>query len=355
MKKILLISLFLGVTNLFAQQQQDSILVKEIPTIKNNVFQQRQDIDALTKKLNDLDNTIGRQSPNISALQDKNNTLNESIDSLTQVIQTNNQIIGTNSKNLRTNISAIDVLQNKNKSLSASLDSLIQRIQINSQNIVTNSKELGTKIQEAGQKADTQIAQLDNSVEENRLYWIIATLATLLLGGLIYWLLGKRIASSKTDVETQIRNTKASLEEESVKLDNKLVEVLETQLKLQQETAKSQPVASNEKADHSLALKVADEIVRMQKNISKMDEGTKGLKPLTKGIERIQNNFAANGYEMINLLNTEYDERKRSDVINFITDENLAEGKRIISAVIKPQVNYNGELIQRAQVDVSQN
>ena len=51
MKKILLIAL-LGASNLFAQQQQDSILVKEIPTIKNNVFQQRQEINALTKKLN---------------------------------------------------------------------------------------------------------------------------------------------------------------------------------------------------------------------------------------------------------------------------------------------------------------
>ena len=70
---------------------------------------------------------------------------------------------------------------------------------------------------------------------------------------------------------------------------------------------------------------------------------------------RIQNNFAANGYEMINHLNKAYDERFNIDVINFITDENLEEGARIISAVIKPQVNYNDVLIQRAQVDVSQN
>lgn len=313
MKKILLISLFFGATNLFAQQQKDSILIQEIPIIKNNVFQQRQEIDALTKKLNSQNYTIGKQYQTISVLQDENKSLNISIDSLSQLILTN------------------------------------------SQNIATNSKELGTKIKETGQRADTQIAQLDNSVEKNRLYWIIATLATLLLGGLIYWLLGKRIASSKTDVETQIKNTKTVLEEESVKLDNKLIEVLETQLKLKQEESKAQPTITNEKTDHSLALKVADEIVRMQKNISKMDEGTKGLKPLIKGIERIQNNFAANGYEMINLLNTEYDERNNIDVINFITDENLAEGKRIISAVIKPQVNYNGILIQRAQVDVLQN
>ncbi len=313
MNKTIIIALLFGATNLFAQQQQDSILVSEIPIIKNNVFQQRKEIDALTKKLKYQQYIIRTQNKLIKGLQEEDKSLNWSIDSLSKLIQ------------------------------------------INSQNIVTNSKELGTKIQETGQKADAQIAQLDSRVEKNRLYWIITALATLLLGGLIYWLLGKRIKSSKTDVETQIRNTKTSLEEESIKLDNKLVEVLEKQLKLQQETTKAQSVASNEKEDHSLALKVADEIVRMQKNISKMGKDTKGLKPLLKGIERIQNNFAANGYEMINYLNKPYDERFNIDVINFITDENLEEGTRIITAVIKPQVNYKGVLIQRAQVDVSQN
>lgn len=313
MKKTILMIALSAITNLIAQQQQDSTLVKEIPTIKNNVFQQRQEINTLTKKLNNQIYKIREQSKTISTLQ------------------------------------------NENKSLTASINSLSQLIQTNSQNIATNSNELGTKIQETSQRADTQIAQLDNSVEKNRLYWIIATLVTLLLGGLIYWLLGKRINSSKIDVETQIRNTKASLEEESVKLDNKLLEVLETQLKLKQEESKSQPNISNEKADHSLALKVADEIVRMQKNISRMDTNIKGLKPLEKGIERIQANFAANGYEMVNLLNNEYDERMNIDVINFVEDDTLESGKKIISKIIKPQVNFNGILIQRAQVEVSQN
>ena len=192
-------------------------------------------------------------------------------------------------------------------------------------------------------------------MKKNQLYWIIATLITLILGGLVYWLLGKRIATSQTDVESQIRNTKKSLEEESLKLDSKLVEVLDIQLKLKQEEKQIVSANSNTEIDHSLALKVADEIVRMQKNISKMDEETKGLKPLVKGIERIQANFASNGYEMVNLLNKGYDERMNIDVINFITDENLTEGRKIITSVIKPQVNYNGILIQRAQVDVSQN
>lgn len=345
MKNILLISLFLGATNLFAQEQQDSILVKEIPTIKNNVFQQSQEIDTLFEKLNSQDYII-------QDLEQENNSLNASIDSLTQLIKTNSQNIGTNSKNLRIDKKAIERIQIKNRSLNTSIDSLTQLIQTNSQNIVTNSKELGTKIQETGKRSATQIAQLDSNVEKNRLYWIIATLATTLLGGLIYWLLGKRISSSKTDVETQIRNTKASLEEESVKLDNKLVEVLETQLKLQQETANSQPAPPNEKADHSLALKVADEVIRIQKNLSRMGENTKGLKQLNSSVKRIQDNFASNGYELVDMLGKEYNDGMKVSA-NFVPSEDLETGKQIISRIIKPQVNFKGAMIQAAQIEVS--
>ena len=183
MKKIILLLSIFTASNLLAQQQQDSILVKEIPSIKRDLLKQQQEVDALTKKLNIQNYTIGKQGQTISSLEIENKSLNASIDSLSRLIKTNKQ------------------------------------------NIITNSEELGTKIQDTEKKADSQIAELDSSVEKNRLYWIIATLATLLLGGLIYWLLGKRITSSKTDVEIQIRNTKASLEEESVKLDLSLIHI----------------------------------------------------------------------------------------------------------------------------------
>lgn len=250
---------------------------------------------------------------------------------------------------------ALGNLSSKAENQDKLIDSLKSATQTNSSNIKSIANDLGTKIQQTETTAKDGISQLGKDVNQNKFYWIIATLATLLLGGLIYWLLGKRISTSKIDVETQIKNTKKSLEEESIKLDNKLVEVLETQLKLKQEEKTTSPTVSTTEVDHSLALKVADEIVRMQKNISKMDEETKGLKPLVKGIERIQANFASNGYEMVNLLNKDYDERMNIDVINFITDDNLTEGRKIITAIIKPQVNFNGVLIQRAQVDVSQN
>lgn len=313
MKRIILIVALLGSSNLFAQTQNDNSLVNDITAIQKTVETQKQEIEGLTSKVNNQQTTINQQRNAINKITTKATRLESTVDSLSNLIETN-----------RSNINKI-------------------------------ADELGTKIQKTGEQAETRISELGGDVEKNRLYWIIATLVTLLLGALMYLLLGKRIKSSQTDVETQIRNTKKSLEEESLKLDNKLIEVLETQLKVQQEESKNQPIATNEKADHSLALKVADEIVRMQKNISRMDADIKGLKPLEKGIERIQANFAANGYEMVNLLNNEYDERMNIDVINFVEDDTLESGKKIISKIIKPQINFNGILIQRAQVEVSQN
>jgi len=177
-------------------------------------------------------------------------------------------------------------------------------------------------------------------------------LATLLLGGIVYWLLGKRIANSKTDVETQIKNTKTALEEESIKLDSKLVEVLETELKLKQEKTQTVSSNSNNEVDHSLALKVADEIIRIQKNLQQMDSETRGLKQLSASVKRIQDNFASNGYELVEMLGKEYNEGMKA-APSFIPSDDLETGKQIISRIIKPQVNFKGQMIQSAQIEVS--
>lgn len=313
MKLIIIIVPLLGTSNLFDQTQPDSLLIKQIPAVQQTVEKQKQEIEGLTFKVNNQQTTINQQR----------NFLNE--------------------------------ITTKATRLESTVRSLGSSIEKNRSNINQIADDFRTKIQETEEQAETRISKLGDDVEKNRLYWIIATLVTILLGTFMYLFLGKRIKSSQIDVETQIRNTKKYLEEESLKLDNKLIEVLETQMKVQQEESRNQSIATNEKADHSLALKVADEIVRMQKNISRMDADIKGLKPLEKGIERIQANFAANGYEMVNLLNNDYDERMNIDVINFVEDDTLESGQKIISKIIKPQVNLNGILIQRAQVEVSQN
>ena len=101
------------------------------------------------------------------------------------------------------------------------------------------------------------------------------------------------------------------------------------------------------------ATKVADEIIRIQKNLTRMDEKTKGLKQLAASVKRIQDNFAANGYEIVEMLGKEYNEGMKVSA-NFIPDDNLEAGQQIITRIIKPQVNYKGVMIQSAQIEVSQ-
>ena len=229
------------------------------------------------------------------------------------------------------------------------IDSLQNLVQTNSQNIETMATDLGTKIQQTENSTKESITQIDQNVNQNRMFWLGGLLATIGLGGLIYWLLGRKIKTSQTDVESQIKKTQKHLEEEAIKLDNKLVEVLESQLKLKQEE-KAQ--TSTTDIDHSLALKVADEIIRIQKNVSQMDSNIKGLKQLTASVKRIQDNFASNGYELVEMLGKEYNEGMKA-VPNFIPNEDLEKGQQIITRIIKPQVNYKGEMIQSAQIEVS--
>ena len=166
---------------------------------------------------------------------------------------------------------------------------------------------------------------------------------------LIFILLRKQIFKQKRDLESDLQNTRKALEEESVKLDNKLIEVLETQLKIINNDNSNE----NKEVDHTLAIKVADEIIRIQKNLTRMDEKTKGLKQLTASIKRIQDNFASNGYELVELLGKPFNEGMKVSA-NFIPDEDLEKGEQIITRIIKPQVNYKDVMIQSAQIEVSQ-
>lgn len=232
------------------------------------------------------------------------------------------------------------------------IDSLAALTLTEKENNKKLTAELGSKIQNTDSTAKNGLSKLNRDVSTNRLYWIIASLLILLLGGLLYWILGKRISTSKNDVETQIKNTNKSLEEESVKLDNKLVEILESQLKIKQEQVKAAPLETGKEVDHSLALKVADEIVRIQKNLNQMDASTKGLKQLSASVNRIQDNFAANGYEVVEMLGKEYNEGMKV-IANFIPSQDLEPAKQIITRIIKPQVNFNNEMIQSAQIEIS--
>ena len=266
-----------------------------------------------------------------------------------QSLKEKTQSLQSENNKLKTEISSIN---SKVATVNQKLETLDQKVQSNASDIQNTNSELNGKIANSETTTNQKFTQVDNSLSKNSLWSIIGILGAIIVSGIVYWLVSKRQTTDKTDVEAQISKTKKTLEEEGVKLDTKLTEVLETQLKLVQEERAKIPANKSEEIDHSLALKVADEIVRINKNLSNMDANTKGLKQLSASVKRIEDNFAANGYDMPELLNKPFDPRMKM-IANMVEDENLEKGIEIITKIIKPQVNYKGVQIQSAQVEVS--
>lgn len=346
----------------FASKKQNEKVMQLYDSIKN----QQLGFDNLIIKYNNLSDSVRINSDENILLNQSMRKLESDISSqakhgetISREINDLNKKTLTQEKILEKIISDIEskhiILVNAIKEQSEEIKRIELISAVNKLSIEEKSKTLQRNIKATKQEADTNISRLDEDLKTNSLYWgsAVSVLFVILLA--VASLLYRRIGQNKNDIETQIKRTRQSLEEEGLKLDNKLIEIFESQLKIKDEIKEKSLSIQLEEIDHSLALKVADEIVRMQKNIARMDENTKGIKPLNKGIERIRANFAANGYEMITYLNEEYEERMNINVIMFVEDEKLEEDKKIITKVIRPQVNYNGVLIQRAQVEVSQN
>lgn len=246
------------------------------------------------------------------------------------------------------------ILKNQFDSLNALLLTNKRAIDKLNKDLVKQKNEVGEKIQKNQETTTQKINSLDASLSRNTLYWVIAILAVALICVIFFIYLKKKISKNQSSVTKSIENTRKELEQEAINLDEKLISILETQMKLLEEEKPIKTQKEDGKSqDHSLALKVADEIVRIEKNLSNMDEGTKGLKQLSKAVQRIKDNFVANGYEMIDLIGKEFDEGMKV-IANFVPDENLEPGERIITRIIKPQINYNGVMIQAGQVEVSQ-
>lgn len=241
-------------------------------------------------------------------------------------------------------------LKSENNIQSAVIDSLRNICNQLGKKQSADNKSICRKIDETNSNV-----QKNQNMLQSRTHWagMVVLLLLVAIFGVAYRLV-KRIKLGSTSID-EVRKAQDALQvaqgkmqEESVKLDDKLLELFDRQI------ANAPKNEGNGKTDHSLALKVADEIVRIELNMSRMDSSIKGYKQLAKAVERIKDNFKANGYEIVDMLGKPYNEGMKV-IANFVVDEDLEEGKQIITGITKPQINYNGQMIQAAQITVSQN
>lgn len=237
----------------------------------------------------------------------------------------------------------ITVLKEENIRQSARIDSLL------------NLCEQLQDIQSSDRKDINDKINITDDILQNRTISVILLICVIVVFyAFITFLFNKRIKSGIFSLDKvkktqdEMKKAQEKLEEDSLKLDNKLMELFDRQL------SSNSHSMNDRKPDHTFTLKVADEIIRIELNMSRMDSSIKGYKQLKKAVERIKDNLKANGYEIVDMLGKSYNDGMKV-IANFIPDETLPEGSQIITGIIKPQINYNGQMIQAAQITVSQN
>lgn len=303
-------------------------------------------IDSLERATVLLSSSLYQQNEDIATLKAQYGTLNSKIISLESKLQ------GVSQQNARQD-SQINSTNLKQGALQSNVDSLYRCY-----NALINKQQQDNELLTAQIGETQKDVAANNNIITNRTLWGIACIVLLLVIIIMLFVLFRHRIKKDADSIDEVRKTQKSLEaaqialqEESLKLDNKLVEVVEKQLN----AVKIQTISATNptEVDHSLALKIADEIVRIEANLTRMDSTIKGHKQLSKAVERIKNNFSANGYEIVDMLGRPYIQGMKA-AVTFVTDESLEPGIQVISKIIKPQVNYKQEMIQAAQIEVSQ-
>jgi hypothetical protein len=207
-----------------------------------------------------------------------------------------------------------------------------------------------TKVTSSNKQTQNQIQDINQTITNRTLYWIIGILAVTLLSVIVFFVLRNKLSSSTKNIDSQITKTNEKLQNESIKLDSKLVEILQSQLSILKEERKSKEIATPE-VDHKLPLKVGEEIHRMRKRIENMPPDVKGLSALTNSLQRLEEEFNDSGYSIEDLLNKKYIYGMQVEA-RFVDNPDIPKGEEIITDVIRPQILYKGVVLQFAKVEV---
>jgi hypothetical protein len=245
-------------------------------------------------------------------------------------------------------------LQRTNRSLKNQIENVnlqLGTIQSNIKIIADSMHITVANVSNTNNKTQTQIQDIHQTLSVRSLMWILGIVIVALLSIIIFLVLRRKLSLTTRNLDIQIEKTNLTIQNEANKLDSKLIELLQTQLTLLKEERTIRETTASD-SDHKLPLKVGNEIYRMRQRIISLKSEDKTLIPLIKSLERLEEEFNQEGYEIIDLLNKQFNDGL-SVKATFIPSDTLQPGERIITRVIKPQINYNNQAIQMSEIEVS--
>lgn len=273
-----------------------------------------------------------------------------SLDSLRQEItqlKLKNEDLSASNEALKKRVTTLEGLM---KNLQGESEAIATRVTGTEAGLVeaeSTLRDAKTGIENQIRQTNEAVSVQNDSVHKRTVGGIIIALAVLLVSALITFLLNRR-GKAKID----------ELQGKAEKLNEEIVNRMSSEVDEIQKVATSigslSATGETFQNEQDLIKALADRITFMEMTLYRMDPSVRGYKQLIKSISQMKNNLLANGYEIVDMLGKPYHEGMKATA-NFLEDENIEQGQQIITGIIKPQINYQGQMIQAAQITVSQN
>lgn len=106
--------------------------------------------------------------------------------------------------------------------------------------------------------------------------------------------------------------------------------------------------------NNSMILDIINDLVRMRQNLDFMDDSVKGVSQLKNRVKSIYATLNSNQYDIPDLVGHSYHEGDNM-IGTLELNPELPPATNRIKRVIKPQVSYEGKLIQAAEVIIEYN
>lgn len=325
MKKILLVILTLLSVRGFSQVDSAKVNLMIDRAISQQFLATDEKSQEIINDYNQIKSTLENYQLQLDSLRDQDQNLkqqNEYFFSKLNILseKLNDQLLLVNEKSI--------LLQNAIVSLTNDLE----KANINV-----------SEVTQSANKNESEISNINKSLTKKQLFGISIFVLAIILTLAVYIVLSQKWNS----------NTKAINAKQNEIFEKQIQDSLQLAEWLSVESKTNLDQSNSNETDHSFAKRVADEITRMQTNLSRMDDSIKGFKQLTASVRKLEQTLNSNHYELEDLLNKTYDDGMNLQA-TFVEGVNLKEGESIITRIIKPQINYKGKLIQAAQVEVSQ-
>lgn len=298
-----------------------SLLILAFMLITTNLFAQIDSLDYV-KTITELNARIERISLDNKQLSSANDALAKRINWIDAQIQSLKGESAAQSE--------------KDASLEASINK-------NAETISANANELGVKIDNTKNDVDTQSSNL----RKKTIWGLIIAFIVLAISALITVLFHKKGSD-------QIEALKMQSEKISEDIINKFSKEMSDMQNISSSIGSLSAAGASTASEQDLIKALADRITFMEMTLFKMDNTVRGHKHLCKSIAQMKDNLLASGYEIVDMLGKPYHDGMKVTA-NFIEDDTLQEGEQKITGITKPQINYQGKMIQAAQITVSQN